>query len=84
MPPNRRITTEMSFAKPQFLYINPEVSYIFDRQTVCRSFEEFQALAIREGINPRELMPPFTILAARLFLSPPTSLCPQNEESRQR
>ena len=38
----------------------------------------------REGINPRELMPPFTILAARLFLSPPTSLCPQNEESRQR
>ena len=27
----------------------------------------------REGINPRELMPPFTILAARLFLSPPTN-----------
>ena len=60
------------------------LKYDFKAQKIARIICHYLPCCPREGINPRELMPPFTILAARLFLSPPTSLCPQNKESRQR
>ena len=47
------------------------LKYDFKAQKIARIICHYLPCCPREGINPRELMPPFTILAARLFLSPP-------------
>ena len=63
------------------------LKYDFKAQKIARIICHYLPCCPREGINPRELMPPFTILAARLFLyytAEPPYQCPQNEESRQR
>ena len=53
------------------------LKYDFKAQKIARIICHYLPCCPREGINPRELMPPFTILAARLFLystlSPPTN-----------
>ena len=51
------------------------MKYDFKAQKIARIICHYLLLCCpREGINPRELMPPFTILAARLFLYSPTIL----------
>ena len=44
------------------------MKYDFKAQKIARIICHYLPCCPREGINPRELMPPFTILAARLFL----------------